>query len=495
MFKTVTPEQAGISSSEVSRFINYLNDNSLRIHSLLLIRDDKMFTEAYWKPFNKDFCHRQYSQTKSFVGVAIGLLISDGLLSLDDKISKFFGDKIDDVDSASHYLLNQTIEQMLTMSTVGEGKIWLREKAYDRTHLYFNNRPYVKMPGALWEYDSPGSQILSCLVEKVTGMAIFEFLNSRIFSHLGTFKNAKMLKTPNGDTWGDSAMICTPRDMASFAKLIMDNGNYQGKSLINEDYVKTATSKVVDNSEVKLGSVFGNGYGYQIWRAPRDGYAFVGMGGQITVTIPSKRLIFVINSDTQGNASAYDIIVNGFISFIVDRIADTPLLPDANAYLKLAEQIKHLELFALKGIDNNELKDMLNGQTYICDANNLGITKFKFTFNENGGEFAYTNEQGDKVIPFGVNKNAFGKFPQLGYSKEFGGVPTSDGHTYNDAVSLRFTKKNKIQMLVQIIDEYFGTILATFAFVDNEVACKFVPAAEYFLREYDGYFIARAQNE
>ena len=163
MFKTVTPEQAGISSSEVSRFINYLNDNSLRIHSLLLIRDDKMFTEAYWKPFNKDFCHRQYSQTKSFVGVAIGLLISDGLLSLDDKISKFFGDKIDDVDSASHYLLNQTIEQMLTMSTVGEGKIWLREKAYDRTHLYFNNRPYVKMPGALWEYDSPGSQILSCI--------------------------------------------------------------------------------------------------------------------------------------------------------------------------------------------------------------------------------------------------------------------------------------------------------------------------------------------
>ena len=494
MFKTVTPEQAGIPSSEVSRLISYLNDNSLCIHSLLLIRDDKMFTEAYWKPFDKNFCHRQYSQTKSFVGIAIGLLVEDGLLSLDDKVASYFSDKIDDKDSASKWLLNQTVRQMLTMTTVGEGKVWLREKAQDRTHLYYNNRPYVKMPGALWEYDSPGSQVLSCLVEKITGMPIFEFLTKRIFSHLGTFKNAKMLKTPTGDTWGDSAMICTPRDMASFAKLIMDNGSFQGRSLINEDYIKTATSAVVDNSEVKLGSVFGHGYGYQIWRAPRDGYAFVGMGGQITVTIPSKRLIFVINSDTQGNAAAYDIIVNGFLSFIVDRISDTPLQPDANAFLKLNEQISNLKLFALKGIDGSELISKINDQTYICDKNNLGMTKFKFTFNQNGGEFKYTNEQGDKVIAFGINANVFGNFPQFGYSDQVGCVVTTNGHTYKDAVSLRFTEKNKLQMKVQIIDEYFGTLLATFAFVDDEVACKFTPAAEYFLREYDGYFIARKEK-
>ena len=46
---------------------------------------------------------------------------------------------------------------------------------------------------------------------------------------MGTFKNAEILKTPNGDSWGDSAMICTARDMASFAKLIRDGGRWNGK--------------------------------------------------------------------------------------------------------------------------------------------------------------------------------------------------------------------------------------------------------------------------
>ena len=82
MFEKITPEAAGISSSEIKRYIDYLNDNSYSIHSLLMLRDGNLFTEAYWKPFNKDFCHRQYSQTKSFVGIAIGLLVSDGAFAL-----------------------------------------------------------------------------------------------------------------------------------------------------------------------------------------------------------------------------------------------------------------------------------------------------------------------------------------------------------------------------------------------------------------------------
>ncbi len=37
----------------------------------------------------KFFCHRQYSQTKSFVGVAIGLLEEEGKFRLDDKIIEY----------------------------------------------------------------------------------------------------------------------------------------------------------------------------------------------------------------------------------------------------------------------------------------------------------------------------------------------------------------------------------------------------------------------
>ena len=492
MFEKITPERAGISSSEVARFINYLNDNSLVTHSLLMMKGDKVFTEAYWKPFNADFCHRQYSQTKSFVGIAIGLLVSDGMLSLDDKIVNLFSEKID--GEISEHLKNQTVENMLTMTTVGEDRWWFAASDPDRTHYYFNDKKFSRLPGALWEYDSPGSQVLSSLVEKLTGKRIFDFLYERLFSHMGTFKTARILNTPNGDSWGDSAMLCTPRDMASFAKLLMDGGCWDGKQLIDKEYVRKATSAVVDNSEVKHGHVFGHGYGYQIWKAPRGGFAFVGMGGQLTVVLPSKKLIFVINSDNQGNDSAYDLIVNGFLSFVADRISDTPLAEAPSESEKLNKLIGSLELFALKGREECPLVEKLDGVTYICEPNNLGITKFSFAFGEGEGELRYTNEQGDKVLPFGINKNVFGKFPELGYSDEVGREVTTNGHMYSDAVSLRFTQDNKLQIKVQIIDKYFGNFLATFAFVGDEASCSFVATAENFLGKYKGPLTAKREK-
>lgn len=494
MFERITPEMAGVPSSEIKRYIDYLNDNFYSTHSILMLRDGKIFTEAYWHPFDKDFCHRQYSQTKSFVGIAIGMLVSEGKLSLDDKIADLFPEKIDDENAVSERLKRQTVRQMLTMTTVGEPKWWFDQTDPDRTHIYFNNRTGTKIPGAFWEYDSAGSQVLSSLVEKLTGMSLFDFLYERLFSHMGTFKTASILKTKNGDSWGDSAMLCTARDMASFAQLLLNEGCWDGKQLIDAAYVREATSKIVDNSEEKDGHVFGHGYGYQIWRTARDGFAFVGMGCQLTVTIPSKRLIFVINSDNQGNASAYDIIINGFFSFIVDRISDNPL-PDApDECAELENVINRLELFALKGISNRQLIERINNITYVCEPNQLGMTKFSFTFDGERGEFRYTNAQGEKTLPFGINKNVFGKFPEFGYSDEIGGEVTTNGHTYSDAVSLRFTEGSKLQMKIQIIDKYLGNFLASFAFVGDEVACKFTGTAENFLQSYNGSFVAKRKE-
>ena len=142
-------------------------------------------------------------------------------------------------------------------------------------------------------------------------------------------------------------------------------------------------------------------------------------------------------------------------------------------------------------MENCPLKDKIDGVTYVCEPNPLGITEFSFNFSGDLGEFRYTNEQGDKVLPFGINKNVFGKVPELGYSDEIGREVTTNGHTYSDAVSLRFTENGKLQMKVQIIDKYFGNFLATFAFVGDEVSAKFTATAENFLGKYNGKLNAR----
>ena len=124
----------------------------------------------------------------------------------------------------------------------------------------------------------------------------------------------------------------------------------------------------------------------------------------------------------------------------------------------------------------------------------MGITKLSFVFNsENEGELHYTNAQGDKVIPFGINHNVFGKFPELGYSDGFGATVTTDGFMYNDAVSAAWVEEKKLMLYVQVIDRYFGTMSAIFAFKGDELYARCSKTAEHFFDEYEGRLVAKLQ--
>ena len=492
MFERITPEEAGISSKTIEKFLRLLDKRGAIMHSVLMMRHGKVLTEHYWAPFNKDFCHRMYSQTKSYAAIAIGLLEEEGKLSLDDKVSDIFPDKID--GELSPFIMGQTVRQMLTMTTVGNPANWFMAGDPDRTHLYFNNRPKTPhCPGTIWEYDSAGSQVLSAIAERLSGMPLLDYLKLKLFNKMGSFQTAEILKTPNGDSWGDSAMVCTPRDMASFGQLLMNGGKWNGEQLLNEKFVKDATSKQVDNTQSWYNTCFYHGYGYQIWRTEQNGFAFVGMGDELTICLPDRGFLFVCTADHQGTDNLIrNILVNALFDIIVDDMQDAPLAEDKAAKASLADYTKDLKLRAMQGADDCEFRAELSGKTYICDKNPMGITEFTFDFTDKtAGVFRYKNEQGEKEIPFGVNHNVFGKFPQLGYSNDRGGVRTTDGFMYNDAVSLAWLDKKKLILFVQIIDRYFGLMSATFAFNGEYAAAQFKKVGEDFLKEYEGELTAK----
>lgn len=491
MFEKITPEQAGVSSDQVTKFIKAIKARQFFTHGILMMKDGKIFAEEYWKPFHKDFCHRMYSQTKSFVGVAIGLLLEEGKLSLQDKIADHFPEKID--GELNPYLAEQTIRDMLTMCTCGQPGNWFVSSDPDRTHYYFNHDGDRRPSGGYFEYDSAGSQVLSSLVEKLSGKTLLDYLKEKLFNRMGTFQTATILQTPNGDSWGDSAMVCTLRDMASFAQLVMNYGTWEGERLMNEEYLREATAKQVDNRESAHYGVYRTGYGYQIWRTERNGFAFLGMGHQITMCFPDKNVLFTYYSDNQGDGNIGRELMGGnFIDMILDEMQDTPLPENKAAQKRYRAMTKHLELRAVQGQEDSPFRQELNGTKYICQPNSMGIKEFTFRFTSaKKGKFCYTNAQGKKTIPFGVNHNVFGKFPQLGYANDKGRVATQDGFMYDDAVSLAWTEDKKLLLCVQIIDRYFGNFSVVFAFKDDIATAHFNKAAEAFLNEYQGTLIAK----
>jgi hypothetical protein len=276
--------------------------------------------------------------------------------------------------------------------------------------------------------------------------------------------------------------------MMSFARFVMNYGVWNGERLMNEEYLREATSKRVDNTEWCFGNgAFCHGYGYQIWRTEQNGFAFNGMGSQFTVCLPERDLIFVCTADTQGIGHASDVVINGFYDFIVNNMSDMPLPEDKCAEEKLAAATRDMKLYAIQGNPDSPMREVLDGAVYECAKNPMGWKKFSFRFNDaTSGELHYTNAQGDKVLPFGVNHNVFGKFPELGYSNDFGGLKTDDGFMYDDAVSFAWLEDSKIGMKVQIIDRYFGNAFFFFGFNGENATVRMIKSAEDFLDEYEG---------
>ncbi len=493
MFEKITPESAGLSSDRIIKFLDRIEKRGATMHSLLIMRHGKIITENYWAPFDRDFCHRMYSQTKSYAAIGIGLLEEEGKLSLDQKVSEIFPDKID--GEISDHLRDQTVKQMLTMTTVGNPVNWFYDsKNPDRVHLYFNEHDSIRPAGTTWEYDSAGSQVLASIVERLSGMSLLDYLKSKLFNKMGTFKTANILKTRNNDSWGDSALLCTTRDMASMAQLLMNGGVWEGERLINEKFVKDATSKQVCNRTKWFNTCFYHGYGYQIWRTEQNGFAFVGMGDELTIVLPDRGIVFVCTADHQGTENIIrEQLTNAFFDLIIDSLKDSPLPEDKAAEARLAERAANLKLRSAEGLDDSPFRSELNGRVYTCEENPMGITKFSFIFSDDGrtGELHYTNAQGDKILPFGVNHNVFGKFPQLGYSNDHGGLRTTDGFMYNDAVSFCWFGEKKLMVHAQIIDRYFGHMSCVFAFRDEWAAAQFEKVGEDFLSEYTGTLVAK----
>ena len=491
MFTYTTPENQGISSADIKKYIKLLENSGLSTHDVIISKGDAIVYENYWAPFHKDFLHRMYSVTKSYVGIAVGFLEQDGLVSLDDKIIKYFPEEME--NQTDENFKNQTIRDMLMMSTAKLPESWFINKPEDRVKFYFSNKtPQSRPSGTIFQYDSTGSFVLGALVERLTKKTLVDYLREKALDKIGFSKEAYCLKCPGGHSWGDSGLICTAQDLLKTARFVLNGGKWNGEQLLNKEFVQAATSNLIQTNQYGHTRHDHYGYGYLIWRGAQNSFAFNGMGCQFAICVPHKDLILIYNGDNQGNGDAGKIIIDNFFSMIVDNACDTALSENKPAHSELLEYSKGLKLFSAKGESKTPFEQEINGVWYDAEPNPMGISKFRLVFEHGEGRFEYTNEQGDKTIKFGMCENVFDYFPQEGYSNEIGTVPTKDFY-YKCAASAAWIEPHKIFIKVQIIDTYFGNLAITIGFKDDLAGMFMTKTAEFFMQEYIGYASAKKQ--
>lgn len=482
--KRTTPEKAGISSSKIKEYIETLEKEGLSTHNVVIARKGEIAFEAYWKPFNKEFLHRMYSVTKSFVALAIGFAEQDGLLNLDDTMEMHFPLELKNQKDVN--MKNQTIRNMLMMSTAKPTRNWFLARPKDRVAFYFENDLESSRPaGTVFEYDSEGTFVLGALVERLTGKSFMEYLREKFMDEIGFSKDAYMLKCPGGHSWTDSALVCTPEDLLKVVQFTMNLGRWQGKQILNEKFMKEATACLVTTEPPEENQYCEKGYGYYIWRTLNNSYFFNGMGCQFAICVPDKELILIYNADNQGLIHAKKAVIDNFFNLIADNVSDEPLEENINEQEELKKYTDALVLAYTKGNKHSDFENDINRVTYKLNNNPMGIKDIKVVIDGDRGKLCYTNGQGYKEIVFGLGYNEFSKFPQDGYSDKVGSQPGN--RRYDCAASAAWLEPRKLFVMVQIIDNYFGRLNITLSYTqDHKLGIIMNKTAEDFLDEYSG---------
>lgn len=306
-FSRATPESQGISSAYLADLVRSLRDaKGVTMHHLMILRHGNVICECNFAPYQGGIWHITHSMCKSITGMAIGMLIEEGLLSLDENIYRIFEDR----SSALMKIFRQevTVEHLLTMTSgvqfnesgAVSGNDWLTS---------FLNAPQMERPGTVFHYNSMNTYVLSAIVTKRTGLRLDEYLKPRLFEPLGITKYF-WETCPMGITKGGWGLFLAAEDMAKLGQLYLQHGRWGEQQLVPEHWVASSTAKHNESGEDTFG------YGYQLWMEERPGsYEFNGMLGQNVIVYPDLDMVVVTNAANHElfqNCGMLDIIRSYF---------------------------------------------------------------------------------------------------------------------------------------------------------------------------------------
>lgn len=315
-----SPESQGVSSAAIREFVEMANVKIDTLHSFMLVRHGAVVAEGWWKPESPDKPHVLHSLSKSFCSTAVGLAVSDGKLSIDDPVLKFFPD--DAPEMPSEKLKQMRVRDLLTMST-----------GHETEPKFTSDAPWVKAflahpvphkPGAHFQYNSPATYMQSAIVQRVTGQTVLEYLRPRLFEPLG-IENPTWMTSPEGiNTGGWGLMVCT-EDIAKFGQLYLQKGQWNGRQLIPAAWVEQATAKQVSNGSDPARD-WDQGYGFQFWRCRHGAYRGDGAFGQFCIVLPEQDAVIAITADTKDMQAelnvVWDKLLPAFHSVVLPAAAD-----------------------------------------------------------------------------------------------------------------------------------------------------------------------------
>ena len=506
-FARATPESQGISSDLFAALLRELDaSKDTEMHHFMALRHGKVICECNFAPYPKGMWHITHSMCKSITGMAIGMLIEEGKLKLNENIYDIFSDHMNAFSKIFRPVI--TVENLLTMTSgvtfnesgIVSGNDWLGS---------FLNASVNGKPGTEFQYNSLNTYVLSAIVTKRTGETLTEYLTPRLFGPLGITKYY-WETCPKGITKGGWGLFLCAEDMAKLGQLYLQKGKWNGQQLVSEYWIEISTARHLKTQNDTYG------YGYQLWMEQRPGsFEYNGMLGQNVIIYPDMDMVLVTNA---GNKEMFQdcIMLNIIRKYFPVNYHPADVLPENPLSYSLLKRLcgelengennnnrstslrggwkrnvvsrrKHSDKkysYRISAIvdlpsDHHSFMRAVSGRTYVMEQQNIGIAPlFVQVFHNNMtdgiSEISFTYDAGNFWISF-TEGEVIHKLP-VGFGKAADGCVDLHGEHYLVATLGEFARdENDIPVLkleVTFIEECVKRKAHIFFHEDNGIEIR-----------------------
>ncbi len=254
-----------------------------------------------------------FSIGKSLTACAVGIAEGEGLIALDDVALDYFPEYKEKIGGDEKYRF--TIKDLLMMSIGLEKALFFStdEERYKEKDWvdYFWNAGFDLSRKGEFKYSNFCSYILSCIIEKVSGESMLEYLRYRFFERIG-IENPDWTYCPKGHTYACNGIFLNIDEMSNFGSLLLNLGKYNGEQVVPERFIKDAISKQVETVGSPFGPRFEYGYGYGIWMTEIPGtFMCYGSCGQFLLGIPDRNILLsFVTFEPNEHLKLLDIIMD-----------------------------------------------------------------------------------------------------------------------------------------------------------------------------------------
>ncbi|PQV65190.1 CubicO group peptidase, beta-lactamase class C family [Abditibacterium utsteinense] len=367
-----SPEAHGISSRAILNFVDAIEERQLELHSLMLLRHGAVVAKGWWFPYVAQNPHVLYSLSKSFASTAAGMAISEGYFSLDDRVISFFPEQMPEL--VSENLAAMRVRDLLSMASGNAEDTSGTLDANDDWAKAFLARPVEYAPGTHFVYNSGATYMVSAIVQKTTGQTLLDWLQPRLFAPLG-ISGATWESCPRGINTGGWGLNLKTEDIARFGQLLLQKGIWNGKRLLDESWIESATSKQISNGD-DAQSDWQQGYGFQFWMCRHGAYRGDGAFGQFCVVMPEQDAVLSITS----NVGDMGAVLNLVWEHLLPAFSAAPLPNDEIAFQQLSGKLAQLEIAAPRDEITAEAASKISGKTFHFDPNEQDIRSIRFDF-------------------------------------------------------------------------------------------------------------------